>query len=90
MRQRSHRQTAQDVASLGLHPKQLQTQTAALHRLERGIEQHVKLVDKSYRPDGTFSRSDFVSDTEWDLYECPAASSCENIAATSPSRATAF
>jgi len=38
---------------------------------ERGIEPHVKLVDKSERTDGTFSRSDFVYDPERDLYECP-------------------
>jgi hypothetical protein len=38
---------------------------------ERGIEPHVKLVDKSGRTDGTFSRSDFVYDPERDLYECP-------------------
>jgi len=28
-------------------------------------------MDKSERTDGTFSRSDFVYDTECDLYECP-------------------
>jgi len=38
---------------------------------QRGIEPHVKLVDKSERTDGTFSRSDFVYDPEQDLYECP-------------------
>jgi hypothetical protein len=38
---------------------------------ERGIEPHAKLVDKSERTDGTFSRSDFVYDPERDLYECP-------------------
>ena len=38
---------------------------------ERGIEPHVKLMDKSERTDGTFSRSDFVFDPERDLYECP-------------------
>jgi hypothetical protein len=31
---------------------------------QRGIEPHVKLVDKSERTDGTFSRSDFVYDPE--------------------------
>ena len=31
---------------------------------ERGIEPHVKLLDKSERTDGTFSRSDFVYDPE--------------------------
>jgi hypothetical protein len=38
---------------------------------ERGMEPHVKLMDKSERPDGTFSRSDFTFDTERDLYVCP-------------------
>jgi transposase len=38
---------------------------------KRGIEPHVKLVDKSERTDGTFSRSDFVFDPERELYECP-------------------
>ena len=42
---------------------------------ERGIEPHVKLMDKSERMDGTFSRSDFVYDPERQLYECPAAKS---------------
>jgi hypothetical protein len=31
---------------------------------ERGIEPHVKLMDKSERTDGTFSRSDFAFDPE--------------------------
>ena len=31
---------------------------------ERGIEPHVKLMDKSQRTDGTLSRSDFVFDAE--------------------------
>jgi hypothetical protein len=39
---------------------------------KRGIEPHVKLIDKSERTDGTFSRSDFVFDPERELYECPA------------------
>ena len=39
---------------------------------ERGIEPHVKLMDKSERTDGTFSRSDFAFDPEGNLYVCPA------------------
>ena len=35
---------------------------------ERGIEPHVKLMDKSERTDGTFSRSDFAFDPEGNLY----------------------
>ena len=38
---------------------------------ERGIEPHVKLMDKSERADGTLSRSDFVFDAENNLYACP-------------------
>jgi hypothetical protein len=38
---------------------------------ERGIEPHVKLIDKAERTDGTFSRSDFVFDPESNLYVCP-------------------
>jgi transposase len=39
---------------------------------ERDIEPHVKLIDKSERTDGTFSRSEFIYDAERDLYECPS------------------
>ena len=38
---------------------------------ERGIEPHVKLIDKSERTDGTFSRSEFTFDPESNLYVCP-------------------
>ena len=38
---------------------------------ERGIEPHVNLIDKSERTDGTFFRSDFIFDTERDLYVSP-------------------
>jgi transposase len=38
---------------------------------ERGIEPHVKLMDKSERTDGTLSRSDFVFDAENNFYVCP-------------------
>jgi DDE family transposase len=38
---------------------------------ERGIEPHVKLMDKSERRDGALSRSDFVFDAENNLYVCP-------------------
>jgi hypothetical protein len=37
---------------------------------ERGIEPHVKLMDKSERTDGTFSRSDFAFDPEGNRYVC--------------------
>src|SRR6202041_2750852 len=39
---------------------------------ERGIEPQVKLMDKSERTDGTFSRSDFAFDPGGNLYVCPA------------------
>ena len=42
---------------------------------ERGIEPHVKLIDKAERTDGTFSRSDFVFDAENNLMSAPAAKS---------------
>jgi hypothetical protein len=35
------------------------------------IEPHVKLMDKSQRMDGNFSRSDFAYDTDCNLYVCP-------------------
>ena len=38
---------------------------------ERGIEPHVKLMDKSERTDGTLSRSDFAFDPEGNFYVCP-------------------
>jgi hypothetical protein len=56
---------------------------------QRGIQPHVKLVDKSERTDGTFSRSDFVYDPERDFYECLAAGRYEGTAASSPNPATA-
>ena len=40
---------------------------------ERGIEPHVKLIDKTERTDGTFSRSDFAFDQESNLPPFPAA-----------------
>jgi hypothetical protein len=39
---------------------------------ERRIEPHVKLMDKSERTDGTFSRSDFASDPDRNRYVCPS------------------
>ena len=38
---------------------------------ERGIDPHVKLMHKSERTDGTFSRSDFAYDPESNVYVCP-------------------
>ena len=38
---------------------------------ERGIEPHVKLVDKSERTDGALSHGDFAFDPEGSLYVCP-------------------
>jgi hypothetical protein len=42
---------------------------------ERGIEPHVKLMDKSERSDGTFSRSDFIYDPKPTSMSAPAAKS---------------
>jgi transposase len=39
--------------------------------MDRGIEPHIPVWDKSSRSDGTFSRTDFVYDGEADLYICP-------------------
>jgi Transposase DDE domain len=39
--------------------------------VERGIDPHIPVWDKSKRDDGTFSRDDFVYDKEHDLYRCP-------------------
>ena len=55
---------------------------------ERGIEPHVKLMDKAERKDGTLSRSDFAFDPDRNLYVCPAAKSSRSTTALSPSRAT--
>ncbi len=39
--------------------------------MDRGIEPHVPVWDKSVRPDGKFSRADFVFDRERNIYICP-------------------
>jgi hypothetical protein len=39
--------------------------------MERGIEPHIPVWDKSSRTDGTFSRADFAYDPQADLYICP-------------------
>lgn len=40
--------------------------------LDRGIEPHIPVWDKSKRSDGSFSRDDFSFDGDADLYRCPA------------------
>jgi len=40
--------------------------------VERAIEPHIPVFDKSARDDGTFSREDFAYNQEHDLYVCPA------------------
>jgi hypothetical protein len=52
-----------------------------------GIEPHVKLMDKSERTDGTFSRSDFAYDPDRNLYVCPGGKELRNTTALSPSHA---
>ncbi len=39
--------------------------------VERGIDPHIPVWDKSKRDDGTFSRADFFYDKDRDLYICP-------------------
>jgi hypothetical protein len=53
---------------------------------ERGIEPHVKLMDKSERTDGTFSRSDFAFDLEGNLYVCPAGKELKKYHRSFPKR----
>ena len=53
---------------------------------ERGIEPHVKLMDKSERTDGTFSRSDFAFDSESNLYVCPAGKELKKYHRSFPKR----
>jgi transposase len=61
----------------GLTPKRLAADTAygsgkTLRSLmDRGIEPHIPVWDKSTRDDGTFSRSDFTFDAAHDSYTCP-------------------
>ena len=54
---------------------------------ERGIEPHVKLMDKSERTDGALSRSDLAYDPGGDRYVCPGGKELRNIIACSPSHA---
>jgi hypothetical protein len=39
--------------------------------VDRNIAPHVPVWDKSARPDGTYSRADFVFDQERNIYVCP-------------------
>ena len=39
--------------------------------VDRQITPHIPVWDKSARPDGTFSRADFVFDQERNIYICP-------------------
>jgi hypothetical protein len=39
--------------------------------VDRNIAPHIPVWDKSARPDGTFSRADFVFDRERNIYVCP-------------------
>ena len=51
---------------------------------ERGIEPHLKLMDKSERTDGTFSRSDFAFDPQGPLHVCPAGKELKEISSLIP------
>jgi transposase len=60
-----------------LHPQRLAGDTVygAVRLLkwlvDRSITPHVPVWDKSARPDGTFSRADFIFDQERNVYICP-------------------
>jgi transposase len=62
---------------LGLKPKQLAADTAygtgkfLSWLLGTGIMPHIPVWDMSQRDDGTLSRSDFIFDTERNVYICP-------------------
>ena len=63
----------------GIKPARLAADTAygsapTLHWLvnDKQIAPHIPVIDKSKRQDGTFSREDFIFDTERDVYTCPA------------------
>src|SRR5579859_3106217 len=62
---------------LGLKPKQLAADTAygtgkfLSWLLGTGIMPHIPVWDMSQRDDGTLSRSDFICDTERNVYICP-------------------
>ena len=63
----------------GIKPARLAADTAygsapTLHWLvnDKQIAPHIPVIDKSKREDGTFSREDFIFDTERDVYTCPA------------------
>jgi transposase len=62
----------------GIKPARLAADTAygsapTLHWLvnDKQIAPHIPVIDKSKRDDGTFSREDFIFDTERDVYTCP-------------------
>jgi transposase len=61
----------------GLRPQRLAGDTAygAVRLLkwlvDRNIAPHIPVWDKSARPDGTFSRADFVFSPERNIYTCP-------------------
>ena len=61
----------------GLWPRRLASDTAygAVRLLtwlvDRSITPHIPVWDKSARPDGTFSRADFVFDQGRNIYVCP-------------------
>jgi transposase len=42
--------------------------------VDRKIAPHIPVWDKSARPDGTFSRADFIFDQERNVYVCPGGS----------------
>ncbi len=65
------------MTRFNLKPKRLAADTAygtgqtLKSLMDRGIEPHIPVWDKSKRKDGTFSRADFSYDMERDIYTCP-------------------
>lgn len=54
--------------------------------MERGIEPHVPVWDKSSRSDGTFSRADFTYDAQADVYICPGGNTLKTTGAVHDGR----
>src|SRR5215207_7242446 len=81
----------------GIKPARLAADTAygsapTLHWLinDKQIAPHIPVIDKSKREDGTFSREDFIFDTERDLYICPAGKALTTTGAVSTDHAMRY
>ncbi len=54
--------------------------------MDRGIEPHVPVWDKSSRTDGTFSRADFTYNSQADIYICPGGNTLRTTGTVHESR----